>query len=268
MFRLTTYPNAAPGKDDAANYISSRASATIAAAIQVIFGVNCDTGDIDDRELFESTYQMLFSAGSLAAGEHPDGVGEPFFRGTGEYFLQDDEAVGKEIIARKLHRMGQKMLDPREFYTFDLLEELIFFLMTEVTGNIYGKASTRKEKEKCCNKEAQDEAETVLHERFGFSKRKSKQTARQMFRVFEMGLKDDEDENMFFWDDDYSFFWAQGFVEGIRRIKGAPGEHLGYGYQSACEIFSDIDIRPPIRLLGSEEGNRLLNEQAEKEFRK
>ena len=267
MFRMTAYRDAIPGKDDLANYVSSHASATIAAATQFIFGMNYITGDIDDQEVFESTYGMLFSGGSFSTEEKPEGVEEPFFHGIGEFFSQDDDEVGKEIIARKLHRMSLKMLDPDAFYTFDLLEELIFYLMIEIMKGLYEQAPTRKDKEKCYNKAAQDEAETELHERFGLSQREAKKTARQMYRLFEMGLKDGEDENLFFWDDDYSYFWTQGFVDGIRLIKGAPGEHLGYGYQSACEIFSDIGIKPPIRLMGSEEGNRLFNEQALKKFR-
>ena len=266
MFRLTAYPDATPGKDDLANYVSSRASATIAAGAQFIFGVDHDTGDIKDQAIFESTYDMLFSFGSVSTEENPEGEEKPFFYGIGEYFSQDDDAVGKEIIARKVHRMSQKMLDPKEFYTFDLLEEFIFYLMIEIMRALYQQASTKKEKENSYNKMAQDEAEAELQNRFGLSKREAKKTARQMYRMFEMGLKDEEDENLFFWDDDYSFFWMKGFVEGIRLIKGAAGEHLGYGYQSACEIFSDIGINPPLRLLGTEEGNRIVNEQALKDF--
>ena len=172
-----------------------------------------------------------------------------------------------EIIARKLHRMSQKLLDPEEYYTFDLFEEFIFYLMTDIMKALYEQAPTRKAKENCYNKAAQDEAEAELQERFGLSKSRAKKTARQMYRIFEMGLKDDEDDNLFFWDDDYNFFWSRGFVEGIRLIKGAPGEQLGYGYQYACKIFSDIGIKPPIRLLGSEEANRLVNEMALDEFR-
>ncbi|MBR2259757.1 MAG: hypothetical protein IJ899_20945 [Blautia sp.] len=108
---------------------------------------------------------------------------------------------------------------------------------------------------------------TELQERFDLSEGEAKETARKIYRVFEMGLEEDEDENLFFWDDDYSFFWSKGFVEGIRLIKGAPGEQLGYGYQHACEIFSDIRIKPPLRLLGSEDANRLINEMALEEFR-
>ena len=211
---------------------------------------------------------MLFSSGFIIIEEGQDGAEESFFHGIGEYFSQDDDAVGKEIIARKLHRMSQKMLDPKEFYTFDLLEELIFYMMIEIMKELYEHASTRKDKENCYNKAAQDEAEAELQERFGLSKSRAKKTARQMYRIFEMGLKDGEDENAFFWDDDYSFIWARGFVEGIRFIKGALGEQLGYGYQYACEIFSDIGIKPPIRLLGSTEANRLVNEMAREQFSK
>ncbi|MBR2257279.1 MAG: hypothetical protein IJ899_08065 [Blautia sp.] len=267
MFRLVTYPDATPGKDDLANYVSSRASATIAAATQFIFGINYVTGDLDDQEVFESTYEMLFSSGSISTEENPDGTVEPFFQGIGEFFSQDDDAAGKEIVARKLHRMSQKLLDLEEFYTFDLFEEFIFYLMTEIMKALYEKAPTRREKENCYNRAAQDEAETELQERFGLSKTKAKKTARQMYRVFEMGLKEGEYENAFFWDADYSFFWVRGFVEGIRLIKGAPGDQLGYGYKHACEIFSDIGIKPPLRLLGSEEANRLVNEMARDEFR-
>ena len=141
MFRLTTYPDATPGKDDLANYVSSRVSATIAVTTQFIFGINYVTGEIDAQDVFESTYNMLFSSGFTSI-QNPDEMGEPFFHGIGEFFSQEDDAVGKEILARKLHRMSQKMLDPKEFYTFDLLEELIFYLMIEIMNNLLWIPST------------------------------------------------------------------------------------------------------------------------------
>ena len=88
MFRLTTFRDAIPGKDDLANYVSSHASATIAAASQFIFGMDYITGDIDDQEVFESTYGMLFSGGKKKKKKKPEGVEEPFFHGIGEFFSQ------------------------------------------------------------------------------------------------------------------------------------------------------------------------------------
>lgn len=58
-------------------------------------------------------------------------------------------------------------------------------------------------------------------------------------------------------------FIAYGFIDGINNIKGYMGFLRGYGYKSACEIFSDAGIKPPLMLLGTEEANKIEISAAE-----
>ncbi|MCD7956095.1 MAG: PIN domain-containing protein [Lachnospiraceae bacterium] len=51
------------------------------------------------------------------------------------------------------------------------------------------------------------------------------------------------------------YFFRDGFVRGINRIKSYAGTTLGYGFQHAFRIFENAGIQPPVLLLGSEAEN-------------
>ena len=59
-------------------------------------------------------------------------------------------------------------------------------------------------------------------------------------------------DSMFFWDDDYSIFFETNFVEGIDELIGGLGNLMGYGYENVTGIFTDIGMRAPLMLVGSE----------------
>ena len=65
---------------------------------------------------------------------------------------------------------------------------------------------------------------------------------------------------IFTWDNDYVFYWKDGFISGIEYLKGVAGQNAEYGYKYTCDIFSDIGIKPPLMLLGTEEANRIAVE--------
>ena len=54
----------------------------------------------------------------------------------------------------------------------------------------------------------------------------------------------------------------------MRRKAGPEGMILGYGYEYTEEIFTDMGMKAPIRLLGSKEANRLRFEAATEAMRK
>jgi hypothetical protein len=81
-------------------------------------------------------------------------------------------------------------------------------------------------------------------------------------------LSVDKEGNMFFWDLDSEFLFEKGFVDGIKRCAGPGGMLLGYGYEYTEEIFTDMGMKAPIRLLGSKEANRLRFEAITEEMRK
>ena len=73
--------------------------------------------------------------------------------------------------------------------------------------------------------------------------------------------------DLFFWDTDYSFFWRKGFIEGLHLIEGGIGDNDGYGYDHACEIYTDIGMKPPASLLGTKEANRITVELEKEKIR-
>ena len=42
---------------------------------------------------------------------------------------------------------------------------------------------------------------------------------------------------------------------------------MGYGYDYACEMFNNIDMKPPIEILGPKAANEVENEASEKAVR-
>ena len=89
-----------------------------------------------------------------------------------------------------------------------------------------------------------------------------------MYRMFEMGLKDEEDENLFFWDDDFAVIFRETFVEGIRSITNGIGAVLGYGYEDACSIFTDAGFNVPLMLTGTRAAYDVKSELAKDALRK
>ena len=178
----------------------------------------------------------------------------------------EDEQAGYEFTLLKMKRMREKMLDRSEFYTFDVFEERILFLMCNVMA---GRVRTTKWKQSHEDlKEKVGAAKTELREKYGLSAKRANDYSRKMYYASAMLLKDDEDDNLIFWDDDYDFYWKDGFVRGIGYLKDLEGQNAGYGYQYACAIFSDVGIKPPLMLLGTEEANRLVTEVQTEQFRK
>lgn len=43
-------------------------------------------------------------------------------------------------------------------------------------------------------------------------------------------------------------------MEGIHELIGGLGQIMGYGYENAKEIFTDINLPAPLFLIGSEAG--------------
>lgn len=220
-------------------YLSSIASNTILDGMELVYGIVTKTGNIDEIQ-FEMIYETEFPG---------------FFTGIGSFFSQDDDAVGKEIIARKLIRMREKLLEKRALNSFDIFEEYIFAKLIQIIRELNSDGAYFFDEEgekKCFN---------TLITKYGMEHDEAADTAREIHRVYLMGP---EKSPLFFWDEDYSIIWAKGFIEGINLIKSAAGEQLGYGYEDAENIFTDIGIKAPIRLLGSKEANRLINEEEAK----
>ena len=218
-------------------YLSHIASKTILEGLELIYGIVVKTGELDETQ-FEMIYETEFPG---------------FFSGIGAYFSQDDDSAGKEILARKVTRMREKLLDENEFYIFDLLEEYLFAKAIRISRDLKEDGLYFLDEE-----EEKQTIKVLSSSKYELDPDEAEETAHQLHRLYMMGINDSP---LFFWDDDYSFFWSKGFVEGIKLMKSTVGDQLGYGYDEAEEIFSDIDIKPPIRLLGSREANRLINEE-------
>ena len=279
MFRLATMPDADnEACREQVYFISGIASKTIYDSL-------CKWATT--TEDIESIYEMYFSLDELYDEEdYPEAR---FFKGIGQYFfsggepMEDDEA-GKEILYRKIQRMKEKMQDPDNFYTFDVFEEYLFVTLIEAAEagflcslDLMGSHITETEngsftiddtvRQLTLTAEEQKTADE-LQNRFGYSRDDAEETALQIHRIQEMLPDEDEDDNMFFWDMDMEILFEDGFVSGIRRCAGAEGALLGYGYEYTEEIFKDIGMKPPIRLLGTKEASQARFEAAKEVLRK
>ncbi len=154
--------------------------------------------------------------------------------------------------------MIEKVKDPCEEYTFDVFEELLFY---EAIMHCKEHFRFAKEVEKTFScKEKEKQIAGKLVEDFHYEKKDAGKISRAISRFHQMGLKTNQDENLFFWDRDFEIVFCKGFIEGIRFLKSMAGESLGYGYDYASEIFTDIGMKAPLLLLGTREANRIANE--------
>ena len=244
MFRLVHFDEDNTDQKALYQYISSAVSKTI---------TDCLDEYLDNEEHFYSFYSSYYMGG--------------FFSGISQYIkpkasragsVQVDELVGYEITLSKMKRMKDKMQDKKEYHTFDVFEERILYLICSEMAHRDRMAEGRKRREPL--KEKVETARIELREKYGLSAKRANDYSRKMYYASAMLLKDDEDDNLIFWDDDYDFYWRDGFIKGIEYLKGAEGQNSGYGYHYVCDIFSDIGIKPPLMLVGTEEANRIATE--------
>ncbi len=245
--------------------------------------------NFDDDDMNSGLYRYLSAAISLtiidclneflgSAGRYNNFYylcfGREFFSGISQYINprkacesaeEADDQVGYDFTRSKMKRMKEKMEDLDEIYTFDVFEERILFFMCSIMAERARAAEGKKAK--ALLKEKVETAKAELREKYGLSAKMANDYSRKMYYPEAMLLKDDEDDNIIFWDDDYGFFWDDGFVKGIDHLKDLEGQNAGYGYHYACDIFSDVGIKPPLMLLGTEEANRIKSEVQNEKFK-
>ena len=250
MFRLAGFDDEKKDENGLYRYLSTAVSQTI---------ITCLDGFLEDTERCRLFCDAFF--------------GKEFFAGLSVYIkpkhscsshAEADEEASYEFLCSKMARMKEKMEDQEEFYTFDVFEERVLFLMCIVMEKRDRTAAGRKAREPL--KKKVEEAKSELRAKYGLTARTANDYARKMYYASAMLLKDDEDDNLIFWDDDYLFFWKDGFLKGIHYLKELPGTNAGYGYDYTCEIFSDIGIKPPLMLLGTEEANRIVTEMQNEQY--
>lgn len=250
MFRLANFNVEKKDEDGLYRYLSNAVSGTI---------IDCLDEYLGDMERYYGFYNVFF--------------GGDFFSGLSTYVKpsglytdpsEADSHAGYEFTLAKMGRMKEKMQDQGDLYTFDLFEERVLFHMCSVEAGRSRTADGMKKREQL--KEKVEESKTELRGKYGLTVKRANDYSRKMYLAAAMLLKNDEDDNLIFWDDDYAFFWRDGFVKGIAYIKALEGQNAGYGYHYACGIFSDIGLKPPLRLLGTEEANKVANDVQKERF--
>ena len=161
----------------------------------------------------------------------------------------DDTRAGLQLIYLKTNRMKEKMKDPAHYYTFDLLEEYLFHEMIAVYYSIYVEMDMREEAEK--KELALNIKKTAreLIEEYSVEEETAEEIAESAWKPEKMGI---DNSDLYFWDDDFAIVFADGFVNGIRSLVGGSAAMMGYGYEDVCSIFTDVGIKAPLLLVGTE----------------
>lgn len=246
MFRLVGYDEKESQNSDR-NYLCKVAGQTVAEGLRFVY----DPSLGDDH--LEITLMAYFP--------------QHFFEGFAPFVgMEDDMQAGIELVKRKVERMIQKMENPENEYTFDVFEEVLFVVaIAYVRGDMdFTKKAKLGVHYPFLEKERENEVAAELVEKFGYKIRRAKSMARKVVRFHEMQLKENEDENLFFWDWDYDLFFSKTFVDGIHMLESYAGETSGYGYDYTCGIFTDIGMKAPLLLVGTREANRIANEETQK----
>lgn len=241
MFKFTPYWS---GREEESLFLEKIASQTIANGLRCFFHETSDQSHEqkseaeEEEEFFWRRMRPYFS--------------DEFFDGTACFFnMENDIDAGNWFLAKKFHQMMDELEDTEKEYDFDLFEQLIFstairFADDDVTSGFALES-------KYFNTDGYKEVMVTLKERFGYSDDEAQELADEVSRFNRM-LPGDE-ENLFFWDEDAVYFFRDGFVRGINRIKSYAGTTMGYGFQHASRIFENAGIQPPVLLLGSEAEN-------------
>lgn len=241
MFRLVYFREDDPNEAEIVRYLSPIVTKTILDAFAYLFKSEDD---------YRSAYQILSR--------------NNFFRDFGQYYLTSDDTAGYELYRRKLERMQEKLRDPDEYYTFDVLEERIFcFCIAEMEARYERGAKDFA----FINLKQEEEVTVTLVNRFELEAETAEKLALTACRFHEMNLTEDDDDNLVFWDDDYLWFFRDGFVAGIKILLDAAGEQAGYGYNYVEKIFTDVDLKPPMMLIGTADAHRIANDQTMERFR-
>ena len=130
MFRLTNYE----GNEPLYHYLSSIASRVIGNALEVWAGtpdkirgvyLRCLRDTLErGGDFFEGI--SLYLDSSIIRPDLNASADKASAKGLD---ITIDGRIGMELIARKIGRMKEKMADPVNYYTFDLLEEYLFGLL-------------------------------------------------------------------------------------------------------------------------------------------
>ncbi|MBR5948188.1 MAG: hypothetical protein IKZ82_06015 [Clostridia bacterium] len=184
----------------------------------------------------------------------------PFFSGAGAIWgtndatwISADQAFGYMFVLLKMKRMKEKMLDKEDAYTLDVFEEKILYSMC-----------IDKKEEKRISPETKESiriAENTLRTKWNLRAREAKDYAQKMYLLSKMPLRDEEDANLIFWDEDFDIFFEKGLIYGVNMLEGYTGETRGYGYEYAREIFTDIGLDFPTEVFRTEEENKKENER-------
>ena len=271
MFRLVNYSD--EEMDDLYRYLTGTASKVIWNALDV--WARSEPGILD-------IYLIAF-AGSPVSESDAD-----FFEGISMYLSTDivrpeinavadkvkigkagisaDGRIGMELLARKIARMKDKMADPVHLYTFDLFEEFLFAKMLDfydpeifegeedpfvITTDEEVAESARK---LFVDYKAGEELEAELGEP-GLAKEYADWLARTIHRVDQMNLWSSEAagfESLYFWDSDYELVFDGTFLEGIKGLTGGTAAIMGYSYEDVKTIFTDIGLKAPLLLIGTQ----------------
>lgn len=239
MYRLTCYSEEECENPDI-QYIRETASGTIARGLRYVYGSR------EQKGFFVLAILEVFSASD-------------FFNGLARYLsMENDDKAGEEFVWCKVKRMMEKVEEQQQEYTFDVFEELLFYEAIMHCKDYYH--FSQEENPLFYDREREKKVKTELVEKYHYAEKRASRISRDITRFHEMDLKEEQDEYMFFWDDDYALVFRNGFLEGIQFLKSIAGENTGYGYDYACAIFTDIGMTAPLLLLGTKEANRIANE--------
>jgi len=200
----------------------------------------------------------------------------------GRSHISVDGRIGMELLARKTARMKDKMADPVHFYTFDLFEEFLFAKMLDSYNPEIFKVeedpyviTTDEEVAESARKllvefRVGEDLEAELGES-GIGKEYANWLARTIHRVDQMDLWASEEagfDSLYFWDADYELVFDGTFLEGIKGLTEGTAAIMGYGYENVKEIFTDIGLKAPLLLIGTEAAFDAVEEATQKKIAK
>lgn len=189
---------------------------------------------------------------------------EKFFNGVCQYFIisnnpasANDITVGSWLIRKKVDRMVEKLEDCSAEYYLDAFEQYLFVAAIKFAREEIEKDAGRARA--YFNDFGYASVICALTRDFGYELEEAQEKAFTVTRFDEMLFDIEQEESLFFRDDDYEILFSDGFLNGLLRLKNYIGESLGYGYDYVCNIFADAHVDIPIDFIGTKEANQFAN---------
>ncbi|MCD8232037.1 MAG: hypothetical protein LUD14_09520 [Clostridiales bacterium] len=169
------------------------------------------------------------------------------------------EKKSVEFVAKKFSRMVDKLENLEIEYEFDIFEKFLINKLVAFLNAYFLQLQPEKRLIYFDNQAHHIHDITVdLLKTYGYKDEDDAiNVATKACRFEHLAFSNRSDDNYF--EEKALTFFSNNFCEGLRKCT-SQGELVGIYYDDVCNIFTDIDLKIPLELVGTKEASILRNQ--------